>query len=311
MSSQTIINCPKCGQQVDTDSRFCKHCAFDLVQSAQPSQAQAIPVEGSVATSTVPQERFKFVKALMVGVAWLLYLPIAGVLIAQVLRQLRVNKIMVFESEEMVAAVVSVISSLIIFPILIFVKRKSFFEKEIVSIPQYAPSHHLSPTPQSAASLGQRNNTIKILGTLGGLGLLAVLGLGGFVWYMVQKANDDRIVFESSSSTSPSSSSSSSTSYTGSLTNEVVRRTLQRWDSQAGIEVVGVQELPQQNAAVAQMNITNLYYRADGGANRREYSGPAEAQFTHYNDGRWVLTRVTIGRGLDSVRFNNLSVEAR
>lgn len=196
MSSQTITNCPKCGQPVDTDSRFCKHCGFDLAQISQRSQTQAISLEESVATSTVPQKRFKFVKALMVGVAWLLYLPIAGVLLAQVFRQLRVNKILEFQGEEMVAAVLALVSSFIIFPILVFVKRKSFFEQELVSIPQSAHSHSFSPAQQPAATSVQRNQALKILGALAALGLLIVIGLVSFVGYMVHKANDDRVVFE-------------------------------------------------------------------------------------------------------------------
>lgn len=192
----SIETCPKCGQHVDTDSRFCKHCGFDLAQVSQRSRAQAIPAEGSVATSTVSQRRFKFAKALLVGVAWLLYLPIAGILLAQVFRHLRVNNILVFRGEEMAAAVLALVSSFIIFPILVFVKRKSFFEQELVSTPQYGRSHNLPPAQQPVASTVQRNQAFKILGTLAAIGLLVVIGLVSFVGYMVHRANDDRIVFE-------------------------------------------------------------------------------------------------------------------
>jgi hypothetical protein len=201
MSSQTIIACPKCNQQVDTDSRFCKHCAYDLSSSPQASSSA---VDGRS-------------------------------------------------------------------------RKKQLF---------------------------------IILGILGGLGLVAVLAFGGLVWYVRHKTNDDRVVFESDSSTTTSNSSSSSETYTGELTNEVAKRTVQRWYKKGSVDVVGVQELPQQNSAVAQLKFTDLYYKADGRDNLT-YSGPAEAVFVHYNDGRWVLSKITIGRGFNAVIFNNVGIEAR
>jgi hypothetical protein len=101
----------------------------------------------------------------------------------------------------------------------------------------------------------------------------------------------------------------------GKLTNSKVQRAIQRWMSGGSVAVQGVQEVPQQNAAVAQMTFTNLNYKLHdpilGGNNPRTYSGPGNAIFAHYNDGRWVLTKITIGHGFDSVWWDNLNIEAR
>lgn len=303
MSSHAITGCPKCGQDVDTDSRFCKHCGFDLSQVSQRPQAQAIPTEEGVTAPTAPQKRFNFAKALLVGVAWLLYLPVAGVLFAQVFRHLRVNNILVFHGEEIAAAVLAMVSSIIIFPILIFVKRKSFFKQRLVSMPQGDHSHNLPPAQQPITSSGQRTQALKILGTLAVLGLLAVIGVASLAWYISYRVNDDRIVFE------PASGSNTSETYTGKLTNGVAERAVQRWCKRGSVDVAGVQELPQQNSAVAQLKFTDLYYKANGRDNLT-YSGPAEAVFVHYNDGRWMLSKITIGRGFDAVVFSNINIEA-
>ncbi len=38
--------CPQCGSMVDTDARFCKHCAFDLTNSTQSSEATVLSPKG-------------------------------------------------------------------------------------------------------------------------------------------------------------------------------------------------------------------------------------------------------------------------
>ena len=45
MTPTNSLACPRCGKDVDSNSRFCKHCAFDL--TAKPSQP---PVRGSLRT---------------------------------------------------------------------------------------------------------------------------------------------------------------------------------------------------------------------------------------------------------------------
>ena len=97
----------------------------------------------------------------------------------------------------------------------------------------------------------------------------------------------------------------------GQLTKENAQRTLDRWKNDIavkGIEpnrpvtgtaggggpvksdlvVQGVQEIPQENSAKVNIEFNNFEY---GGA-KFTYTGSGVAIFSHYNDGRWVLTRV-------------------
>jgi hypothetical protein len=95
----------------------------------------------------------------------------------------------------------------------------------------------------------------------------------------------------------------------GQLTKEKAQQALSQWKSvaqgvppnrptsgsaavgqsqQPDIVVEGVQELPQENSAKASLRFNNFEY----GSGRFTYSGSGVATFSHYNDGRWVLTKV-------------------
>ena len=85
------------------------------------------------------------------------------------------------------------------------------------------------------------------------------------------------------------------------LTNQMAENAIRQWLSQTNnpeVKVLGIQEIPQQNIARATVTLSHLFYNSPRGifySNQKlDYSGPAEAIFTHYNDGRWVLTHVTV-----------------
>jgi hypothetical protein len=100
----------------------------------------------------------------------------------------------------------------------------------------------------------------------------------------------------------------------GKLTDGKAQRAVQRWMSGGTVSVQGIQEVPQENSAVARLNFTNLSYKLHdpilGGNNNKIYSGAGNGIFAHYNDGRWVLIKITIGQGFDSVWWDNLNIEA-
>jgi hypothetical protein len=81
-------------------------------------------------------------------------------------------------------------------------------------------------------------------------------------------------------------------------------------------KVTGIQEIPQQNGAKVDITFSNLKlkektgYGIIVGESERIYSGPGVAVFTHYNDGRWVLTKVSTEEGFNSIWWDKLSVEA-
>ena len=99
------------------------------------------------------------------------------------------------------------------------------------------------------------------------------------------------------------------------LTTQRAQSALNSWVKSGNVSVLGVQEVSSENAAVAQLSFSNFNYKLRdpmfGGQNDKTYSGPGTAVFTHYTDGRWVLTKVTIGQGFDSVWWDNLNIEAR
>jgi hypothetical protein len=74
--------------------------------------------------------------------------------------------------------------------------------------------------------------------------------------------------------------------------------------------VTGVQELPQENAAKAFLKFQNapINHSCPG---ERMYSGPGEATFSHFTDGRWVLTKISTSEGINSFVWDNLNIEAR
>jgi hypothetical protein len=100
----------------------------------------------------------------------------------------------------------------------------------------------------------------------------------------------------------------------GKLTNSMAEGALRRWVSSGNVTVTGIQEIPQENAAKVDVTFSNFKFKTTGimgGQVERNYSGPGVAVFTHYNDGRWVLTKVSTSQGFDSVWWDNLNIEAR
>lgn len=95
------------------------------------------------------------------------------------------------------------------------------------------------------------------------------------------------------SSYSPSSSASDS----GELTTEKAQNAIDRFASANGSGKIrikgGVQEVPAQNAAIAKVDIDDFTDKK--GRNIR--GKDAVAKFTHYTDGRWVLTDLEFSLG--------------
>lgn len=92
----------------------------------------------------------------------------------------------------------------------------------------------------------------------------------------------------------------------GTLTNQKAEQAVLQFfkDHQVEkVEVVGVLELPQQNAAQADLVITNMLvarpkndavtaYAFGQGGGTFLWSGRGKAIFMHYNDGRWVFNQL-------------------
>jgi hypothetical protein len=80
------------------------------------------------------------------------------------------------------------------------------------------------------------------------------------------------------------------------LTIAKAQKTIDLWLTNGKAKVNGVQDLPQNNTARADLTLQHFNFQQGSGfaQENRDYSGSADATFTHYNDGRWVLSRVEI-----------------
>ena len=102
----------------------------------------------------------------------------------------------------------------------------------------------------------------------------------------------------------------------GHLSNEAAARAIVKWsgDPPAVLEIKGVLEIPQQNIAKVDIQFSDFHYNKRdaffGGTKPRDYAGPGVAIFTHYNDGRWVLTHLETSEGFGSSQFD-MNVEAK
>lgn len=161
--------------------------------------------------------------------------------------------------------------------------------------------------------------------------VLAVCFGIGLLYFFLSRNPSNRVIVSSPGTTSPPSSSSIVSSIaesTNQLTNAKVERAVNQLTSNlrlsGAISVEGIQELPQENSARADLRFTNFKYKSDMAgtplsSNRqapekpeindpkfydkmyrystqqvytKNYSGPGFAVLKHYNDGRWVLKEV-------------------
>ena len=139
---------------------------------------------------------------------------------------------------------------------------------------------------------------------LGGIGLLLVLAIVALIVVELRQPN-----MNSPAQRAVELSPTPSSCRGGSLSRKCAQWTLARWIGQKGsVTVNGVQDAPQQNAAVAQIILSNFQYSTTMG--ERTYSGAGTATFVHYNDGRWVLNRVDFG-GIGGAWITNINMEVR
>ena len=108
----------------------------------------------------------------------------------------------------------------------------------------------------------------------------------------------------------------------GKLTNAKAQQAVTQWlisigDGAATATVTGVLEVPQENSAKADVNLSNFVWHSPKndaitayvmgpGGEAHTYAGRADAIFAHYNDGRWVLIKIITPMG----SWDNLSIVA-
>ena len=101
---------------------------------------------------------------------------------------------------------------------------------------------------------------------------------------------------------------------TGKLTKERVQAALNEWAKGGRVTVVGIQESPSENSAVATLDVYHLthapYSRQGSDVPNTWYSGGVEAKLVHYNDGRWVVTELS-SLPSHQLRWDSLNVEVK
>jgi hypothetical protein len=191
-------------------------------------------------------------------------------------------------------------------------------------------------SPLDAASnfcprCGQRTAVTKAEpGRQRGIAIVIAVCFGIGLLYLFFSRNSSTYLSSPGTTSSSSSSSLASTiaESTNQLTNAKVERAVNQLTSNlrvaGAISVEGIQELPQENSARADLRFTNFQYKSDMAgtplsSNRqapekpqindpnfydkmyrygtqqvstKTYSGSGFAVLKHYNDGRWVLKEV-------------------
>lgn len=117
--------------------------------------------------------------------------------------------------------------------------------------------------------------------------------LTGLVALMVVTAGCDRLKLSASKSINNPR-----------LTTQQAQRALERW-SNGKFTVLGIKEIPEQNSATADFTVEGKSYYDTG----RVYNGPGVAVFSFYNDGRAVMTQVTLSEELIGTFKTNIVVE--
>lgn len=87
---------------------------------------------------------------------------------------------------------------------------------------------------------------------------------------------------------------SSGTRGSGALTREKAQKALNKaldgFIKGGAVTVQGVREIPAENSAEADLNFQDFRWQAPLGLG--SFSGTGTAKFSHYSDGRWVLTKI-------------------
>ena len=100
------------------------------------------------------------------------------------------------------------------------------------------------------------------------------------------------------------------------LTATKAGNALKKWaGSHGAVTVGGIQEVPRENAAKADITLADYHFTAKDsiiGDQPKIYSGAGTAIFIRYNDGRWMLSKVAFTmRGGMMFTFDAINIEAR
>jgi hypothetical protein len=336
--------CPQCGGMVDADARFCKHCAFDLTKSSVNTDATVGTTKGEQKANTKPI-------LLIVGIAviGLLMLVLIG---SYLYKRNRTQPAVVSASPTPASApTMSDRAKQVEEKIL---RGESLSDSDIAGLSAYelrvlrnvhfarygrkydSPGlgDYFNTRPWYKPSDSYSDNMITSTDKAN-INLILAAENRAKQSEMTANSNDNSnsqttaiTTNTNQPDTTPSGSSSSGGGLTDSNVQRAVRSFMSDFTKGGNINVEGVQELPNQNAATADLRFVNWICSTtyEGGLSKQKpppvtydrygmpssvfglrlvtYNTSGLAVLKRYNDGRWVLKEVRVGNGFNAVTIS-------
>lgn len=318
--------CPQCGKGVDSDARFCKYCAFDLAGS---------PANYADSINESPKNRTIIYLALILGGIVLVVVLLGIVALTFYYRSNIQNDLANTNSTSPVPSL-SVRAQKIEEKIL---RGESLNQSDIDGLPteelRILRNVHFARYGRKYDRPGlgdyfytrswyKPNDTYNdnLINTTDKANINLILSIE-----KTSNTNSESTLATSQTPTSPPTPGTSLPS--GSLTNSSVQNAVNSFMSAftkgGSIVVEGVRELPNENAATADLRFSNWVCSTtyEGGLSKENpppvtkdrfgmpsstfglrlvtYNTNGIAVLTHFNDGRWVLKQVRIGEGFKAV----------
>jgi hypothetical protein len=339
--------CPQCGGMVDADARFCKHCAFDLSKSAQDSGTTIVTAKSERKINATPI-------LLIVGVA-AIGLLILGLVGAYLYKKNRTQSNVAATSptpaptptmsdrakqlEEKILRGETLNGS--------DVEGLSAYELRVLRNVHFARYGRKYDSPGLGDYFNTRswykpsdsyNDDMITPNDKANINLIVAAESRAKQSEVAANPNSNgdynsqNTAVVTNTNNQPEASSSGASSSGGGLTDSNVQRAVRSFMSEftkgGNINVEGVQELPNQNAATADLRFVNWVCSTtyEGGLSKqnpppvtydrygmpsstfglrlRTYNTSGLAVLKRYNDGRWVLKEVRVGSGFNTVTIS-------
>ena len=336
--------CPQCGGMTDTDARFCKHCAFDLSKSSLDYDATVVTPKSKWKTN--PNSIFWIVGAAFIG---LLILGLIGAYLYK--RNSTQSNVATTSPASTPTPAMSDKAKQVEDKIL---RGETLTNSDLLGLSAYElrvlRNVHFARYGRKYDGPGLRDyfNTRawykpsdsyneSMITSNDKVNINMILAAENQAKQSESVANSnangnhssqDTAVVANTNDQSEATSSASSSSG-GGLTNSnvqgAVRSFMSEFTKGGNINVEGVQELPNQNAATADLRFSNWVCSTtyEGGLSKqtpppvtrdkfgmpsstfglrlRTYNMSGLAVLKRYNDGRWVLKEVRVGSGLNTI----------
>jgi hypothetical protein len=332
--------CPQCRGTVDADSRFCKHCAYDLAKSSVASSAPIAPA------ATGEQKIVTKPNLLIAGVAAIALVTL-GFTGAYIYKRNRTQPVAANTSattanaQTMGDRAKQVEEKILRGDTLSDkeIEGLSAYELRVLRNVHFARYGRKYETPGLGDYFNTRpwykpsdsyNDSMITANDKVNISLLLAAENRAKQSEMATSSNsttsqNTTVATNTLNQSEATSSNSSASALTDSNVQRAVRSFMNEFTKGGNINVEGVQELPNQNAATADLRFVNWVCSTtyEGGLSKqnpppvtydrygmpssafglrlRTYNTTGLAVLKRYNDGRWVLKEVRVGSGFNTI----------